>query len=81
MHRYYVGRYAKKGGVRELHRSDCPFLPGPRNRLSMGNHRRVEHALVYARERFPVVHRCSFCCPDPPSGGPGPAPGIQSQPY
>jgi hypothetical protein len=47
-----------------IHRSNCPFLPDERNRVSLGSFRSAREALMDGRKYFTGTESCPFCSKD-----------------
>ena len=62
MPRYYVNKRPGKNGKHKVHRFGCSWMPESENRLFVGNHARVDLALIRACMRLKkATAGCRFC--------------------
>ena len=59
--RYYLSRNEQRGGVHEVHRGDCFFLPIEKNRISLGIFSDSVEAVEKGKEFLSNVGRCREC--------------------
>lgn len=59
---YYLNLLAQADGYREVHTSDCSFLPNKATAIPLGEFTSCEHSLDAAKKLYPQVDGCYYCC-------------------
>ncbi len=58
---YYVSTKPLENGDHEIHSVICKSLPGPDDRVYLGDFADCRAAIAEARKRFSGVNGCKFC--------------------
>lgn len=61
MANYYVNKNAQSNGDHEVHKSDCSYLPGPQNRLYLGDFASCSPAVTEAKKHYTQANGCYYC--------------------
>ncbi|WP_051444930.1 hypothetical protein [Desulfocurvus vexinensis] len=74
---YHVTKAPQPGGDHEVHQRGCMYMPAPADCLPLGQHPTCHGALARAREHYPRVRGCYWCCLEcHPGPEPDPAPAA-----
>ena len=61
MPRFYVDVNAKNNGDHVVHEWGCSYVPGPENRVYLGDFSNSYDAVLEAKRVYPKSIGCSFC--------------------
>jgi hypothetical protein len=61
MHEFFVTKDPHSNRDHEVHRFGCRFLPEPGLRISIGNFKHYQEALIEARKVDPISQECPSC--------------------
>ena len=64
MARFYVEKAADEVGEHLVHREGCACLPGPFQRVAVGNFHSTREAMVAARDQYAELIACASCSPE-----------------
>jgi hypothetical protein len=58
---YFICTRSQTDGSHTIHKDDCPFLPEPGKRISMGIFKSPQYALKEGKNYFSKPASCLFC--------------------
>lgn len=59
---YYVNKNAQPTGEHEVHTLSCIHMPDADNRIYLGNLNNCKEAIKVAKNHYPEVDGCYYCC-------------------
>lgn len=61
---FYINKNTQPTGEREIHKSECSYMPSIINREYLGYFNTFAEAKLEARKKYNNVDGCAHCCPE-----------------